>query len=210
VDGSSSPRPSVDAALKRGLGLTALPASRAEVESLRGLYPGAVTHLGRDATEERAKRVGEEASVLHFACHGLADSESPLDSALALTLPAEWRPGRENGLLQAWEVIEQMRLRADLVTLSACRTALGKTASGEGILGLTRAFHYAGARSVVASFWAVADAATADLMRRFYGHLRQGLSKDLALRAAQIELLERPTTSHPAHWAAFQLFGDWQ
>jgi CHAT domain-containing protein len=148
--------------------------------------------------------------MLHFACHGLADPESPLDSALALTLPREWRAGDENGLLQAWEVLEQVRIRADLVTLSACRTALGRTASGEGILGLTRSFLHAGARSVLASLWAVRDAGTADLMLRFYGHLKHGLTKDEALRAAQSELLRQPSTGHPSHWAAFQLFGDWR
>src|SRR4029434_7288742 len=121
-------------------------------------------------------------SLVHFACHALADAASPLDSSLVLSLPADWKPGQPNGLLQAWEVFEQVRLDADLVTLSACGTALGEEMSGEGILGLTRAFQYAGARSVLASLWSVQDAATADLMTRFYRHLRHGGSKDEALQ----------------------------
>jgi len=78
-------------------------------------------------------------------------------------------------------------------------------------MGLTRAFQYAGARSVLASLWSVADDSTAELMWRFYGYLKQGKSKDEALRAAQVDLIHGPeATSHPYHWAAFQLSGDWR
>src|SRR6185369_12208084 len=99
----------------------------------------------------------------------------------------------------------------DLVTLSACDTGLGKEMGGEGLIGLTRAFQYAGARSVLASLWSVADDSTADLMRRFYTYLKQGKSKDEALRLAQVDLIRGPkATSHPYHWAAFQLSGDWR
>jgi CHAT domain-containing protein len=152
--------------------------------------------------------VSGDATLLHFACHGLADEASPLDSALALTLPGDWEPGRENGLLQAWEVFERLRIDADLVTLSACGTALGKQMSGEGVLGLTRAFQYAGARSVLASLWEVNDDSTAELMGRFYRHLKGGRGKAEALRAAQCEMIRRPTSSHPHRWGAFQLIGD--
>jgi CHAT domain-containing protein len=113
-------------------------------------------------------------------------------------------------LLQAWEVLESVRLDADLVTLSACDTGLGKEMGGEGVIGLTRAFQYAGARSVLASLWSVSDVSTADLMRRFYSHLRAGRSKDEALRRAQVELIHSSAFSHPYSWAAFQLVGDWQ
>jgi CHAT domain-containing protein len=82
---------------------------------------------------------------------------------------------------------------------------------GEGLVGLTRAFQYAGARSVLASLWSVSDISTARFMKRFYGYLRGGKSKDEALRAAQIEQIrERTRSSHPFHWAAFQLTGDWK
>ena len=196
----------------RWLELRPLPSARREVDDLRSLFPETSRiYVGRDATEDRAKADGRDATILHFACHGLADEDSPLDSSLALSMPADWKPGQPNGLLQAWEIFEQVRLDADLVTLSACGTALGKEMSGEGILGLTRAFQYAGARSVLASLWAVRDDSTADLMGRFYRHLRDGKTKDAALRAAQIEMIRRGhSSSHPGRWAAFQLIGDWR
>jgi CHAT domain-containing protein len=204
---SSSPARSLR---DRGLELVPLPGSRKEVEALRALYgAGSRVYLGAEASEERARQAGSEPSLVHFACHALADAASPLDSSLILSLPAEWKPGQPNGLLQAWEILEQVRLDADLVTLSACGTALGQEMSGEGVLGLTRAFQYAGARTVLASLWSVNDEATAFLMERFYRGMRSGRTKDAALRAAQLEML-RGTRSHPSLWAAFQLSGDWR
>jgi CHAT domain-containing protein len=100
-----------------------------------------------------------------------------------------------------------IRVDADLVTLSACQTGLGGAMAGEGLLGLTWAFQYAGARSVLASLWEVSDASTAELMRSFYGHLSAGVSKAEALRHAQVELLRRPATAAPYYWAAFTLIG---
>ena len=109
-------------------------------------------------------------------------------------------------MLQAWEVFESVRLDADLVTLSACETALGREMGGEGLVGLVRAFHYAGARAVLASLWAVSDRSTAELMQAFYARLRAGTPKDEALRQAQLQV--RRTRPHPFHWAAFQVSGD--
>ena len=198
------------AVLDRAQSLAPLPATRVEVGSLARVFEGsATTYLGADATESRAKAV-KSARYLHFATHGLLDPRAPLNSALALSLPAQRRDGEENGLLQAWEIFEQVRLDTDLVTLSACETALGAELAGEGLIGLTRAFHYAGARSVLASLWRVADDSTADLMVRFYGHLKAGLSKDEALRRAQRDTIAQPRTSAPFHWAAFILSGDWR
>jgi CHAT domain-containing protein/Tfp pilus assembly protein PilF len=203
--------PELRSARQHGLELRPLPASRKEVERIQGLFPGAARiYIGAEATEERATAAGDGASLLHFACHALADEISPLDSALALTVPAQWKPGQPNGLLQAWEIFEKVRIDAGLVTLSACGTGLGKEMSGEGILGLTRAFQHAGARSVLASLWAVRDDSTAELMGRFYGHLKRGESKDAALRAAQVEMIRHRRFSHPGRWAAFQLSGDWK
>ena len=199
--------PEVREAVRRGLALVPLPFSAREVKSIAGLYPQAEVYLGRDATEERAKSLGPEARLVHFACHGILDERFPLNSALALTLPDQKAGSQDNGLLQAWEIFESVRLDADLVTLSACDTALGREMGGEGLVGLTRAFQYAGARSVLASLWSVADVSTARFMQSFYGHLRGGKTKDEALRAAQIESLR---DSHPFHWAAFQLTGDWR
>jgi CHAT domain-containing protein len=226
------PAPSAESGdpLRRPVGLTvrsfnwsALPYTRREVERIGEVYPKARLYLGEEATEERAKALGRDSRVLHFATHGYLDDRSPLDSALVLTIPADLSAGRENGLLQVWEIFESVRLDADLVVLSACDSALGRELSGEGLIGLTRAFQYAGARSVVASLWSVADQVTGELMARFHRHYAAGLSKDEALRQAQIELIREPVrittangqtvetdASAPFFWAAFQLFGDWQ
>jgi CHAT domain-containing protein/tetratricopeptide (TPR) repeat protein len=201
---------SLRAVFNRGFVLSPLPATRKEVEGIGRLFPGAAdVYVGADATEERAKLLDRNVSFVHFASHAVLDRDLPLNSALVLSIPGE--AGRANGLLQVWEVFEHLRLDADLVTLSACETGLGKEFNGEGLVGLTRAFQFAGARSVVASLWSVADDSTAQLMLRFYGHLRGGKSKDEALRLAQLEAIRAKSPwSHPFHWAAFQLFGDWQ
>jgi CHAT domain-containing protein/tetratricopeptide (TPR) repeat protein len=203
--------PELREAVRRGLALLPLPSSGREVKSIAELYPQAQVYLGRDATEEKAKSIGPESHLVHFACHGLLDERFPLNSALALTLPESQTEGQDNGLLQAWEIFESVRLDADLVTLSACDTGMGREMGGEGLVGLTRAFQFAGARSVLASLWSVSDLSTARFMKRFYGHLRSGKTKDEALRAAQVEQIrERSGASHPFHWGAFQLFGDWR
>lgn len=207
--------------LDRALSLPPLPATRTEVEGLTRLFPDrSQVFLGPEATEERAKSLDPDRHLLHFACHGVLNERFPLESALALTFPSgpsgddpdPLGEQRENGLLQAWEIFEQMRADAELVTLSACDTGLGKTLAGEGMVGLTRAFHHAGARSVLASLWAVGDHSTSLLMTSFYRHLQEGRAQDEALRRAQLDLLHgtagRGTYRHPFHWAAFQLFGD--
>ncbi len=220
--------------------LEPLPHSRREVEGIAALYPSdtAKTYLGRDATEERAKAVSRDTRMLHLAAHGRVDDRFPLNSWLALSLPEAPADGQDNGLLQVWEIFERVRLDADLVVLSACESGLGQEQGGDGLIGLTRAFQYAGARSVLASLWQVRDQATAELMVRFYRHLRSGLPKAEALRAAQLELIRGPVEIRPAsggridssgkaepgadgepvtkdfsapyYWAAFQLIGDWR
>ena len=202
-----------------------LPYTRLEVEQISGLYPmeSVETFLGEEATEERAKSIGKNVSILHFATHSYLDKRLPLDSFLALTIPKDFPEDRDNGLLQVWEILESVRLDADLVVLSACESALGEDLGGEGLIGLTRAFQYAGARTVAATLWKVPDQTTAALMERFYRHLEAGKTKDEALRAAQIELIRDPIevanknglvvdkdTSAPYYWAAFQIYGDWR
>ncbi|HEY0512265.1 MAG TPA: CHAT domain-containing protein [Thermoanaerobaculia bacterium] len=211
IAGAVPADPEVREALRRGLTLTPLPFTRKEVEAIAALFPRGHEYLGREATEEKAKALGPETRLVHFACHGLLDERFPLNSALALTLPDPPVKGQDNGLLQAWEIFESVRLDADLVTLSACDTALGKEMGGEGLVGLTRAFQYAGARSVLASLWGVADDSTATFMKSFYGYLRGGKTKDEALRAAQIEQIRKKSgASHPFFWAGFELTGAWQ
>ncbi len=209
---SSSMQPKDSRSVVRsGVRLEPLPYTRDEVATIAKLYPErSETYVGEAATEGRAKGVGRGVGVVHFACHGVVDEQFPLNSALALTIPEDPGEGGENGLLQAWEVFEGVRIDAELVVLSACETALGKEMGGEGLVGLTRAFQYAGARTVVASLWSVGDASTAGLMGRFYGGVKGGKAKDEAMREAQLALLRDPKTSHPFHWAAFQVIGDWK
>ncbi len=205
--------PGVRAAVQRGHDLTPLPGTRKEVTSIAGLYKGDATiYLGEEATEEKAKAISKDVRYIHFACHGFLDELFPLNSGLALSIPPAVMEGRDNGILQAWEVFERTRIDADLVTLSACETGLGKEMGGEGLIGLTRAFQYAGARTVLASQWKVADVATSELMTRFYSYLKAGLSKDRALQLAQIEFIRNPdrAISHPYYWAGFLLNGDWK
>jgi CHAT domain-containing protein len=223
--------PTVRSAAERGIfDWPPLPYTRREVEGIASLFPeGTVrTFLGAEALEERIKGLDRDTRILHIAAHAHTDEHLPSSSFIALTIPEDVirddsDTERDNGLLQVWEIFERVRIDADLVVLSACESGLGQELGTEGLIGLTRAFQYAGARSVVASLWSVADQSTSELMIRFYRHLRDGLSKDEALRAAQIELIRGPIevtdadgrkvrmdASAPYYWAAFQVYGDWQ
>jgi CHAT domain-containing protein len=194
---------------RNGFVFSRLPFTRLEANAIAALYPGhSHVFLGPAATEERAKSIGRDVRYLHFATHALLDQRFPLNSALVLTIPEHPTSGQDNGLLQAWEIFEHVRIDADLVTLSACQTGLGQEQAGEGLIGLTRAFLYAGAHSILASRWTVQDVSTAELMKRFYGHLKNGASKDEALQQAQIELMHLPLFARPCYWAAFFLIGD--
>ncbi len=149
-------------AARGGLRFVPLPESRAEVNEIGSLYsPRASIYLGADATEERATAIGRDVPLIHYACHAYVNPRFPLDSALVFTIPDQPKEGQDNGLLQAWEIFEKVRIDADLVTLSACESGLGKEMGGEGLIGLTRAFQFAGARSVLASLWKVEDKSTA-------------------------------------------------
>jgi CHAT domain-containing protein len=147
--------------------------------------------------------------MLHFSTHGLLDSRHPELSGLVLSLVDEVGQPQE-GFLRLNEIYG-LRLNADLVVLSACQTGLGRQVSGEGLIGLTRGFMYAGSKRVMASLWEVDDAATTELMKRFYkGVLQEKLPPAAALRAAQIEMLQRKHWQSPYYWGAFMLQGDWR
>jgi CHAT domain-containing protein len=191
-------------------GLSSLPQSRREVAEVARLFPLSRVYLQDEATEERARQLGGDVDLLHFAVHGLLDTRTPANSALALSPPPKRGPGHGNGLLQAWEITEDLHLNAALVTLSACDTALGRDMGGEGLIGLTRAFQSAGARSVLATLWEVSDRRSAALMPSFYRALRAGKPKDEALREAQIRQIHSQDAPEPFYWAAYQLYGDWQ
>lgn len=183
-----------------------LPSSRLEVEEIARLFPSDQVrlYLGAEASEANVKEnpALREARWIHFAVHGFFNEERPELSGLVLTQGGEG----DAGLLQAYEIFN-LDLTADLVVLSACDTALGKNVSGEGILGVSRAFLYAGASSVIVSLWQVSDASTSDLMIRFYRHLSRSGDKAEALRLSKLELIRQGRYDHPYRWAPFILIG---
>jgi len=147
--------------------------------------------------------------IVHFATHGLINNQYPDLSGVVLSLVDE-QGKPQNGFLRLYDIYN-LKLNADLVVLSACQTALGKEIKGEGLVGLTRGFMYAGAPRVVASLWRIDDRATADIMRRFYeGMLKDGLPPAAALRAAQISMVRDKRWQSPHYWAAFTLQGEWR
>jgi len=195
-----------------GDSLQRLTYTRLEAEQILSLIPEGE---GKQMLDFRASRTAATSPDLgqyryvHFATHGLLDSEQPELSAIVLSLVDE--QGRsQDGFLRAHEVYN-LNLAAELVVLSACETGLGKEIKGEGLVGLTRGFMYAGAPRVVVSLWSVSDEATAELMVRFYrGMLKEGLRPAAALRAAQLSLWREKRWEAPYYWAAFVLQGEWQ
>ncbi len=185
-----------------------LPGSKQEVlnadKALGG--PGSVMLLGSKATLTalEAEPLGDF-SVMHLAVHSIASTEFPTRSALVLGRS----PGSDqDGLLQEWQIID-LSLNADLVTLSACDTGVGKLEGEEGVTDLADAFLFAGAKSVVASLWGSDDEYTAALMQQFYRHLAQHEDKDVALRQAKLDLIrEYGGDAPPFYWAGFILEGE--
>jgi CHAT domain-containing protein/Tfp pilus assembly protein PilF len=148
-------------------------------------------------------------AIIHFATHGLINNQHPELSGIVLSLVDE-RGRPQNGFLRLYDIYN-LKLEANLVTLSACQTALGKEVKGEGLVGLTRGFMYAGAPRVVASLWQVEDRATAVLMGRFYeAMLRRGLRPAAALREAQVSMSKDRRWRAPHNWAAFTFQGEWK
>lgn len=187
--------------------LKELPDARREVREIAGLFglDEAKLYLGAEATEDTVKGDTEVATAasLHFAVHGLLDEKHPERSELVL---ARGPGGREDGSLQAFEVFD-LKLAADLVVLSACQSA-GEEVTGEGLVGFTRAFLYAGASSVAVSLWPVSDPSTATLMVRFYRGLGRSGDKAEALRDSKRAMIADHRLAHPFHWSSFVLVGD--
>ena len=193
-------------------GLTRLPFSREEAEAIATLAPASQVLKATGFRANRATATSEELSryrIVHFATHGLLNSEHPELSGLVFSLVDETgKP--QDGFLRLHEIYN-LRLPADLVVLSACQTALGKEFKGEGLVGMTRGFMYAGAERVVASLWQVDDLATSGLMERFYrGMLKDGQRPAAALRSAQLEMMKQRRWASPYFWAAFVLQGEWR
>ncbi|MFH1983288.1 MAG: CHAT domain-containing protein [Pseudomonadota bacterium] len=186
------------------LGDTALdlPHAGQEARTAAAQFAGSRAYVRSEATESLFRDQAKNYRILHLATHGEYSSSDPLYSGLRLAKDA-----KNDGHLQAAEIFS-IDLDAALVVLSACQTGLGQVTEGGEIIGLTRAFLYAGTPSVVASLWSVDDASTAILMERFYQNLKT-MPRDAALRAAQVDLMHTEDTSAPYHWAAFYLTGAW-
>lgn len=163
--------------------------------------PRSKVFLRKEATEGALRKFGGGFSYIHFATHGEFDADRPLNSALLLAADSE-----SDGRLTV-DKLYSMKLNADLVTLSACETGLGKIANGDDVVGLTRGFLYAGSSSIVASLWKVDDLATSTLMTSFYVALKK-TDKREALRKAQLQ--NKKKYPHPYYWASFQLTGNAQ
>lgn len=192
--------------------LERLPGTEREAKAILSLMPESDCFKALDFDAARTNTMNgtlKPYRYVHFATHGLLDSERPEFSAIALSMVD--RQGQEqDGFVRAFDVYN-LQLSADVVVLSACQTGLGKVIRGEGLVGLTRGFMYAGAPRVVVSLWSVNDEATAELMTRFYRRMIVGQERPAAaLRAAQQEMRKVPQWSAPYFWAAFTLQGEWK
>lgn len=189
-----------------------LPFTRREAESIFANSPQSTSIMSLDFEASRDSLMNRDLSgfqFLHLATHGILNSEDPELSGIVLSLVNE-KGEPSNGFIRLNEIYN-LDLNADLVVLSACQTALGKEVRGEGLIGLTRGFMYAGSPRVVASLWKVDDVATAELMKIFYQKmLKEKLRPAAALRAAKVAMWKTKRWSSPYYWAAFELQGDWR
>jgi CHAT domain-containing protein/Tfp pilus assembly protein PilF len=193
--------------------LSRLIGSRREAAALMQLVPARERTQTLDFDANRQVAISAELRqyrIVHFATHGLLNTRHPELSGIVLSL-VDRRGAPVDGFLRLHDIFN-LRLPADLVVLSACQTALGREVRGEGLVGLTSGFMYAGAARVVASLWKVDDRATAELMRRFYAVMfgAKHLAPAAALRQAQLSLQRERVWSSPYYWAAFTLQGEWR
>ena len=193
--------------------LLRLPFTRLEANSVVPLVAPGQRLLALDFAANRETAMSADLAqyrIIHFATHSLLDEVHPELTGIALSLVDE-RGRAQNGFLHLQDIYD-LKLNADLVVLSACRTGLGKEVRGEGLIGLTRGFMYAGVPRIAVSLWKVDDKATAELMKNFYQALlgKQGLPPAAALRQAQLALFQQNRWRDPIYWAAFVLQGEWQ
>jgi len=185
-----------------------LPHSEREINNIIKFFPGSSNdaYVGKNASELVFKKNARKYQILHLASHFIVNDQEPLYSKVVLTKTDDTK---EDGLLQTYEIFD-MELNAELVVLSACNSALGKLNRGEGIMGMTRAFRYAGVPSMVVSLWNVDDEATSLVMENFYKYLKEGLKKDEALRLSKLDYLNNADIrkKDPFYWAPFILIGD--
>lgn len=171
-----------------------------EAREIAKIYPKSVLYLRSDATKSKVLSLGSKYDILHFAVHGELREDDPLNSGLLLASDE----GQADGRLKVGEIFS-LNLKADAVVLSACETGLGKITSGDEIIGLTRAFIYAGTPSVITTLWKVNDRAAYEVMRQFYSNLKTQ-KKSEALRQAQLKTMEQ--FPEPFFWAAYGLTGE--
>jgi CHAT domain-containing protein len=197
----------------QGLPLARLTGTRTEAQQISQLVKTsggqADVWLDLDASEDNlVARDITKYRIIHVATHGLLNAERPQFTGVVLSLVGN---KSHDGFLRTDEVFN-LHLGSPLVVLSACETGLGKEKRGEGVMGLTRAFMYAGAPTVGVSLWSVADKSTADLMTDFYRRLLASgdVSSSAALREAQLSLIAGKKYSAPFYWAPFVLVGDWK
>jgi CHAT domain-containing protein len=211
TNGADSPLQRSIRSMNQG-SLSRLPFSREEANAISALVSPTSVLKATDFRANRERATSGELSnyqIIHFATHALLNSEHPELSGLVLSLVDE-NGQPQDGFLRVNELYN-MRLPANLVVLSACQTGLGKEIRGEGLIGLTRGFMYAGAQRVVASLWQVDDLATAQLMKEFYrGMLKDKLPPAAALRAAQLSMIKDKRWESPYFWAAFTIQGEWK
>jgi CHAT domain-containing protein/tetratricopeptide (TPR) repeat protein len=192
--------------------LPRLPFTREEAEVIARAAPSGTALKAVDFKANRALATSAELAqyrIVHFATHGLLDTVHPALSGIVLSLVDEQRKPQD-GFLRLQDIYN-LHLPAELVVLSACQTGLGKEVRGEGLVGLTRGFMYAGAKRVMASLWKVNDNATAELMKRFYeAVLIRQQSPSAALREAQIAMWRQRQWQSPYYWAGFVLQGEYR
>jgi CHAT domain-containing protein/Tfp pilus assembly protein PilF len=190
-------------------GLAPLPETEREVRQLTPIYGSSSrVYVGAEAREDRWKAEAPSYRVLHLAAHGVLDNASPLYSHLVLARSPG--AGHDDGLLEAWEIMNT-QLRADLVVLSACETARGRVAAGEGVIGLMWAVFVAGSPATLVSQWQVDSSSSTALMVAFHREWSDGqrhVSKARALQQASLKVLHTRGFSHPFYWAGFILAGD--
>jgi CHAT domain-containing protein len=186
--------------------LSPLAFNKPEIESINTLLGEGTVFTDEAATENQFKEIASEYKIIHFATHGMANSNDPDYSLLAFT---EIDDDQENEFLYVSDLYN-LELNAEMVVLSACETALGKNFRGEGIMSLARGFSYAGTKSIFTTLWSVNDHSTCNIIQSYYTYLQQGMEKDEALRLSKLDYIEKAShfTAHPFLWSPYILIGD--
>ena len=213
VENPNTASPQRTSQLTDTISLSRLPATEREAQSIIEIVPAGTGMMATGFDADRTMALSSELGqykIVHLATHGVVDVENPELSGIVLSMISRDGKSRD-GLLQLHDIYNMNLSNTQLVVLSACETALGKEVRGEGLVGLSRGFIYAGASSVVATLWKVDDRATTQLMTQFYkGLFEEGLTASAALRKAKLSMWQQPRYRAPFFWAAFQLQGEYR